>query len=232
MLVETNVTASDHGIDVTKDGTKILVADPSGIVKVYSFSDLSDLQSITVGVNPQAIATSSDGRFAIVCNYDSDDLSVIDLTNMNVIQTIGDIPKPYEVCFDDTGRFAFVVNSTSGNDGLYVLELNEEPTPTPSFTPTSTFTYTPTPTFTFTPTATFTPTNTPSSTFTFSPTNTPTSTSTYTSTPTKTPIPIIPERADINEDGYVDYEDQLLLMENWHRGQKFTPTPVLGKVSP
>ena len=51
------------------------------------------------------------------------------------------------------------------------------------------------------------------------------STPTLTSIPYQTPLPIDPERSDINEDGYVDYKDQLLLMKNWHRGQISIPEP-------
>lgn len=67
-------------------------------------------------------------------------------------------------------------------------------------TPTATVTLTPTRTNTATPTATETPTNTP------------------VFTPTPGPDDIDPERSDINDDGVVDYNDQLLLQKNWHKG--------------
>jgi len=52
------------------------------------------------------------------------------------------------------------------------------------------------------------------------PTRTPTSTPTSTPTPTITPVPIVPERADINEDGYVNEKDLMLLQLNWRHGQQ------------
>jgi hypothetical protein len=110
----------------------------------------------------------------------------------------------------------------------YLLYIDQEVTPTPTFTPFPTFTPiptdTPTPTSTFTPTPThtpiptntptFTPTHTPTFTPTHTPTNTPTltPTNTPTNTPTITPTdtPECLNTGDVNDDGVITAGDAQL----------------------
>jgi len=90
------------------------------------------------------------------------------------------------------------------------------PTAPPSCTPlpitsTPTISYTPSITSTPLPTESYTPTQTPSPTGSFTPTVSYTPTLENTRTPTQT------YDSDINEDGKVDAEDLMILLENWHK---------------
>ena len=117
---------------------------------------------------------------------------------------------------DEAGGFPSITNGSglSGLDELAVVDslltIIPEPTPTPTPTPTPEPTPTPTPTPEPTPTPTPTPEPTPT------PTPTPEPTPTPTPTPEPTPTPT-PWRlmGDFNNDGCVDFEDFIILLENW-----------------
>ena len=121
-VIDSTLLVTEGNIDISKDGTIVMLAMPSGNVQVMSTSDLSLVHTINVGGNPTSIATSPDGRYAIVCNNDSNSVSVIDLSNWTVCQTITSISKSYEVSFDTTGQYAFVIDNIADNGNLYILE--------------------------------------------------------------------------------------------------------------
>jgi hypothetical protein len=106
--------------------------------------------------------------------------------------------------------------------------IGQQPTATPTFTstvthtPTATRTDTPIPTATDTPLPgeTFTMTPTPTGTSTHTPALTPSPTATESPTATASPTPEQLGRADVNEDGYVDQLDVMMILDKWHRGTK------------
>ncbi len=77
------------GLVVTKDGSKVLVADyNSGAVQVIDTATNTLGPAITLATRPASIALTPDGTSAYVTNPGSNTVSVIDVARLAVVQTI------------------------------------------------------------------------------------------------------------------------------------------------
>jgi YVTN family beta-propeller protein len=87
---------ASHGLAVTADN-RMLVVDSrlNSAVYVYSLPDLKLLGSVDVGIAPDWVTLTPDGRTAYVANAGSNNVSVIDLRAMREVVRIpvGQVPK-------------------------------------------------------------------------------------------------------------------------------------------
>jgi YVTN family beta-propeller protein len=85
-----------HGMAVTADGTTIVVNSRlNTALYSYSLPDLNLLGSVAVGLSPDWVTLTPDGRTAYVANAASNSVSVIDITSMKEVTRIpvGYVPK-------------------------------------------------------------------------------------------------------------------------------------------
>lgn len=88
--------APAHGIGVTPDQRTLWVCSRmNGKVYAYSLADMRLLGGVKVGSHPDWITFSPDSRFAYVANGASDDVSVIDVSELKEVTRIpvGSAPK-------------------------------------------------------------------------------------------------------------------------------------------
>ncbi|MEP7146879.1 MAG: beta-propeller fold lactonase family protein, partial [bacterium] len=88
-------------------------------VRVYNTSDLSQVNSISVGLNPLILKFSNDGRYVFVCNRNDNTVSVINASTQTVQATITGVGiQPHSVDFSADGQYAIIACETqSGFDG-------------------------------------------------------------------------------------------------------------------
>jgi YVTN family beta-propeller protein len=87
---------SSHGMAVTADNTRLVVNSRlNSAVYVYSLPDLQLAGSVDVGIAPDWVTLTPDGRKAYVANAGSNSVSVVDLTTMREVTRIpvGQVPK-------------------------------------------------------------------------------------------------------------------------------------------
>jgi YVTN family beta-propeller protein len=88
-------------------------------------SDGSPYFSITVNENPQAIAVTNDGRYAYVANFNSDNLSIIDLQEKVKVKDIPTGDGPSSIAVSGDNSFLAVTNFFS-NDVFFISPQTHE----------------------------------------------------------------------------------------------------------
>ena len=87
---------ASHGMAVTSDNS-VLVVDSrlNSAVYMYSLPDLTLIGSVDVGISPDWVTLTPDGRTAYVANAGSNDVSVVDIRALKEITRIpvGQVPK-------------------------------------------------------------------------------------------------------------------------------------------
>ncbi|HCA43571.1 MAG TPA: hypothetical protein DEP28_10005 [Bacteroidetes bacterium] len=115
-----------YQIAISPDNSKLFVScvGPSGntnpdVVKVFDANTLAYIQNITVGDNPLLLKFSRDGNYVFVCNRNSNTVSIINSTGLNVIKTIDSAGiQPHGVDFTADGQYAVIACETLiGFDG-------------------------------------------------------------------------------------------------------------------
>ena len=87
---------ASHGMAVSADNTRLVVDSRlNSAVYVYSLPDLKLQGAIDVGVAPDWVTLTPDGRTAYVANAGSNSVSVVDVVNMRELTRIavGQVPK-------------------------------------------------------------------------------------------------------------------------------------------
>ena len=87
---------TSHGIAVTADNKKLIVNSRlNSAVYVYSLPDLKLLGSVDVGVAPDWVTLTPDGKTAYVANAGSNSVSVVDMAALREVTRIrvGQVPK-------------------------------------------------------------------------------------------------------------------------------------------
>ena len=114
-----------------RTGTVVVANKQANTVSLLSAADGSVVATLPVGVGPHEVATSSDGRWAVVTNYGDgqsagSSLSLIDLQARTVARTLplGEYRRPHGVAFlpgdrkvvvtSEVNRVLLVVDLTSG----------------------------------------------------------------------------------------------------------------------
>jgi YVTN family beta-propeller protein len=84
----------NHGLELSPDEKTLLAAGSIvGTVEAYSLPQLLHLKSIPVGIDPNWIVFSSDGRYAYVSCRKSGEISVIDMQMLKEIKRIGPVGR-------------------------------------------------------------------------------------------------------------------------------------------
>jgi len=87
---------ASHGMAVTSDNS-VLVVDSrlNSAVYMYSLPDLTLIGSVDVGISPDWVTLTPDGRTAYVANAGSNDVSVVDIRALKEVTRIpvGQVPK-------------------------------------------------------------------------------------------------------------------------------------------
>ncbi|MEE8143685.1 MAG: beta-propeller fold lactonase family protein [Planctomycetota bacterium] len=99
-----------HALDITPDGDTLLAVNTAdNRIEVFDISSGSPvhLQSIPVGIDPVSVRARSDSEVWVV-NHISDTVSIVDLTNGNVVATLQTEDEPCDVVFAGTPERAFV----------------------------------------------------------------------------------------------------------------------------
>jgi YVTN family beta-propeller protein len=87
---------ASHGMAVTADNSRLVVDSRlNSAVYVYSLPDLKLLGSVDVGVAPDWVTLTPDGKTAYVANAGSNSVSVVDIIGMREVTRIpvGQVPK-------------------------------------------------------------------------------------------------------------------------------------------
>jgi YVTN family beta-propeller protein len=87
---------ASHGLAVTADNKRLIVDSRlNSAVYVYSLPDLKLLGSVDVGVAPDWVTLTPDGKMAYVANAGSNDVSVVDMAGLREVTRIhvGQVPK-------------------------------------------------------------------------------------------------------------------------------------------
>lgn len=85
-----------HGMAVTADNARLVVdSSVNRAVYVYSLPDLKLLGSVDVGLAPDWVTLTPDGKTAYVANAASNEVSVVDIVNLKEVARIpvGQVPK-------------------------------------------------------------------------------------------------------------------------------------------
>jgi YVTN family beta-propeller protein len=88
--------SESHGMAVTSDGKKLIVNSRlNTAIYFYSLPDLNVLGSTEVGLSPDWVTLTPDGKTAYVANAASNSVSVVDVKSMQEITRIpvGEVPK-------------------------------------------------------------------------------------------------------------------------------------------
>lgn len=92
----------NHGLALSRDES-LLLANGSAldVVSIFRHPGLDHIKSIPVGKDPNAIATSGDGRFAYVSCRGSDELSILDLQKLEEVKRLRLGKKPQRMVVID-----------------------------------------------------------------------------------------------------------------------------------
>ena len=99
-----------HPLDITPDGQTLLAVNtPDNRLEVFDVSSGAPVAigAVPVGLDPVSVRARTNGE-AWVVNHVSDSISIVDLTSMNVVQTIATGDEPADVIFAGAPQRAFV----------------------------------------------------------------------------------------------------------------------------
>lgn len=97
---------------------------PGTVTPVDLSTNLSGVPFSSGGNFPIGLAITPDGTRAVVTNYNSDDVSIIDLSNMSIITTIPTGTNPIYVGITPDGTKAVVANNGSSDTTVIDLTTN------------------------------------------------------------------------------------------------------------
>ncbi|HEX2969019.1 MAG TPA: beta-propeller fold lactonase family protein [Bacteroidales bacterium] len=83
-------------------------------------------RKVKVGNHPHSAVLSNDGRYCYVSNQWSDNISVVDLSSMEVIDTLATGNGPAGLVIDKDGRYIYAVNSFGGDISVIDLQKGTE----------------------------------------------------------------------------------------------------------
>ena len=80
--------------------------------------------TVAVGTNPQGIAITPDGNYAYVTNFNSNNVSVIQISTNTVVATVAVGTNPQGIAITPDGNYAYVTNSSSNNVSVIQISTN------------------------------------------------------------------------------------------------------------
>src|SRR5262249_32915789 len=101
-----------------------------GSVSVVDLTSGREITQIRVGLHPSGIAATSDGRYVLVANANSDTISVIESSSNKVVETIATRPAekflfgstPNAIAVSSDGKTVYVSNGT--NNAIAVIDFD------------------------------------------------------------------------------------------------------------
>lgn len=111
-----------HPLEMTPDGSKLLLANTADAkLEIFSLASGTPVwsASIAVGLDPVTVRARSNSEVWVV-NHISDSISIVDLTNLNVVATIPTGDEPWDVVFAGAPQRAFV--SVAGLNQVRVFD--------------------------------------------------------------------------------------------------------------
>ncbi|MEM7244519.1 MAG: hypothetical protein AAF533_04210 [Acidobacteriota bacterium] len=111
-----------HPIALTPDGNRLLALNtPDAALEVFTVLDNGNLRhdaTVPVGMEPVSVAARDDSQ-AWVVNHLSDSVSIVDLTQLHVVETLRVGDEPNDVAFANNRAFV----TLGGEDVVLVYEL-------------------------------------------------------------------------------------------------------------
>ena len=105
LIAASVLQAQDHAVP-SESGTLVVTNMSDNTATILDIGSREVLATLTTGEGPHEVATSSDGRWAVVTNYGvrgapGNSLAVIDLESVAVVRTIGlgDYQRPHGIAF-------------------------------------------------------------------------------------------------------------------------------------
>ena len=91
-----------------------------GSISIISLDGAAAAKEIVTGLHASGLAVSPDGKYVVCCNAASDNLSVIDVSEDKIVETIWAKRRPSDLfgaspnaaCFDREGKTLYVANGT------------------------------------------------------------------------------------------------------------------------
>ncbi|MCZ6654771.1 MAG: hypothetical protein O7D91_17310, partial [Planctomycetota bacterium] len=114
-------TPQVHPLALTPDGTRLVAANtPDNRIEVFEVSGkgISHLGAVAVGLDPVTVRARTNTEIWVV-NHISDSISIVDLSTMNVVQTITTGDEPADVVFAGDPQRAFVTISQLNQIEVY-----------------------------------------------------------------------------------------------------------------
>lgn len=125
---EIKVEGLPQDIKVSADGNTLLVVvlnakdeDDKGYVLFYNIKDNKLIRKVQVGKHPYRVVFTSDKKYIMVSNTESNDLSLIDGKNYTVLQSISVGREPQGMCVSKDGNHCYVANT--GEDTISILDM-------------------------------------------------------------------------------------------------------------
>jgi YVTN family beta-propeller protein len=93
----------------------------NGFALFFDTTNNKLIKQVEVGAHPAHIVFTNDGKYALVTNNESNNVSVIDISSYQVIKTIAVGKGPHGFRISKDSKFAYVANM--GSDTISVLDL-------------------------------------------------------------------------------------------------------------
>ena len=110
-----------HPLELTPDGTHLIVANtPDNRVEIFEVTagGLTHLGAVPVGLDPVS-ARAASNTSVWVSNLISDTISIVDLTALNVVETISTGDEPADVVFGGLSHLSSLVCASSPSDNTW-----------------------------------------------------------------------------------------------------------------
>jgi YVTN family beta-propeller protein len=107
--------SSNSLLDVTPDGTRLLVANPdSGTVTVVDPAEKKKLTEVRLGKKPEGAAWIGNGPLAVVTVYGENVLAFVDMKEGKVVERLAVPAEPYGVVVTKDNKHAYVTHEYPG----------------------------------------------------------------------------------------------------------------------
>lgn len=123
------VEGKPQDIKVSPDGSTLLVTvlntkdeDDTGYILFYNAKNNKLIKKVQVGKHPSRIAVTSDKKYVMITNTESNNISVIDAENYTILQSISVGREPEGLCVSKNGNYSYVANT--GEDTISVVDMN------------------------------------------------------------------------------------------------------------
>ncbi|WP_368488610.1 YncE family protein [Clostridium sp. BJN0013] len=125
---EIKVEGQPQDIKVSADGSTLVVIvlnakdeNDEGYILFYNIKDSKFIRKIQVGKHPSRVAFTTNKKYIMVSNTESNNISLIDGKNYTILQSIAVGREPQGFCISKDGNYCYVANT--GEDTVSVLDM-------------------------------------------------------------------------------------------------------------